>query len=613
MGAKAGKITAAKSNGTSSSKGSQQGKGLAAVTDRAAERSGRSNISGRYHRHPKTFDHDYTLMPEVLGEGYNGQVRLATNKITKRQFAIKYFKLRGIDAEKRAELESEAEIFLAMDHPHVASLVDCYESKEQLDLVMERMTGGELFDRVLAKKRFSEKDGADAMYQMLLAINYIHSHGIVHRDIKLENFLYESQDSNYLKLIDFGFSKIWEKNTTMAASCGTLAYVAPEVMSKSYTSQCDLWSLGVTAFILLFGYMPFSGSEAQQIRNIQDGKYGYKKEVWAKVSKDGQDFVKQLLVVDPKKRMTAQKAMEHPWLAIRESHDASVDEALMKDLCNFGKASSFRRACMGVLSWSLTLEERQQVREAFLALDKNHCGTITLSEFKQAVEENFHIEDEAIEKAFQALDANHKDEINYHEFLAAMVSSRIALHDDLLKVTFNRFDTDNSGFITADNLREVLGETFEGEQVEQLMKEADFTHDGKISYEEWIRYLKGGDGAVKDNHADAAVRLIDTQLEKAVKQEEEAPALPESPVGRQSRKLRTKNVGTVKIQSAPQTSVTGDDVAAEGGAARTDVPAPKPLDEPLAPTTPQDSPPQAAPCSEETTNGMCPLPSCEIQ
>merc|ERR1719444_653260 len=93
---------------------------------------------------------------------------------------------------------------------------------------------------------------------MLLAVNYIHSHGVVHRDIKLENFLYETKEGDHLKLIDFGFSKIWSPNTKMRASCGTLAYVAPEVLSQNYTSKCDLWSLGFIAFILLFGYMPFT-------------------------------------------------------------------------------------------------------------------------------------------------------------------------------------------------------------------------------------------------------------------------------------------------------------------------------------------------------------------
>merc|ERR1719359_1631643 len=106
---------------------------------------------------------------------------------------------------------------------------------------MECMAGGELFDRITSLKRFEEKDAAEATKQMLLAVNYVHSHGIVHRDLKLENFLYDTEGSTHLKLIDFGFSKFFNSKERMHTSCGTLAYVAPEVLGKSYTSQCDMW------------------------------------------------------------------------------------------------------------------------------------------------------------------------------------------------------------------------------------------------------------------------------------------------------------------------------------------------------------------------------------
>merc|ERR1719194_336391 len=148
------------------------------------------------------------------------------------------------------------------------------------------MEGGELFDRVVQAGCFAEPQAADATRQMLLALNYIHSHGIVHRDLKLENFLYDKKGSNHLKLIDFGFSKVWDPNVKMRVSCGTLSYVAPEVLDKSYTSQCDLWSLGVIGFILLSGYMPFSGPEATQIKNIGKGTYNFKKDKWENVSQE---------------------------------------------------------------------------------------------------------------------------------------------------------------------------------------------------------------------------------------------------------------------------------------------------------------------------------------
>merc|ERR1712217_972446 len=121
-----------------------------------------------------------------------------------------------------------------MDHPHIVRLMDVYESENDLQFVMECLEGGELFDRVIEQKRFSEHDAADAIWQILLAINHIHIAGIVHRDVKLENFLYDLPGSNHLKLIDFGFSRVWDPKVKMVTALGSLAYTAPEVLAKSY-------------------------------------------------------------------------------------------------------------------------------------------------------------------------------------------------------------------------------------------------------------------------------------------------------------------------------------------------------------------------------------------
>merc|ERR1719324_1533945 len=118
-------------------------------------------------------------------------------------------------------------------------------------------------------------------------------------------------------------------------------------------------------------------------------------------------------------------------------------------------------------------------------MDKSQQGTITLAELREVLVNKFHIKDAEVSEIFHALDTNNDEEIHYSDFLAAMVSTRIAVHDDLLKQAFKKFDTDNSGYITVENLKEVLGEHHEGEEVEELMKEADFRHDGKITYEEF--------------------------------------------------------------------------------------------------------------------------------
>mmetsp|Transcript_40532 Transcript_40532/g.104902 ORF Transcript_40532/g.104902 Transcript_40532/m.104902 type:complete len:564 (+) Transcript_40532:144-1835(+) len=475
--------------------GASTGKGVKAqnsLTQGLDRRVGRLSVQGRYHRQ-RRIEEDYEIHEKVLGSGYNGVVRMATKREAEKKYhyAIKAFKLSNITTDKRQQLDSEVNVFLGMDHPHVARLFDVYETPEYMHLVMECLEGGELFDRVTEKKRFSEGDAANTSRQMLLAVNYLHSHGIVHRDLKLENFLYDFKNGDHLKLIDFGFSKIWDPNIKMHVSCGTLSYVAPEVLEKNYTQQCDLWSLGVITFILLAGYMPFSGSETVQTRSILAGKYTLKKERWSTISKDATHFIQSLLQVDPEKRLTAESALQHEWIVQRKQHDQVVDQGTIDALREFGNATKFRRCCMEMMAWSLSNEERAQVRQHFIAMDQNAQGTITLHELKRVMVDKFNISDEETKKIFAALSSNSDETIHYSDFLAAMLSTRIALHEDLLRSAFIKFDADNTGYITVQNLREVLGNEYEGEQVETLIHEADLLQDGRISYPEFCAYLRG--------------------------------------------------------------------------------------------------------------------------
>jgi calcium-dependent protein kinase len=489
--------------------------GLDTVVKRAASRIGKIAVTGRFHKAPKTLTDDYSVKSDVLGSGYNGSVYKATTKEGGLTYAVKDFKLGKISEEKMTELEGECEIFLSMDHPHVARLVDVYQSKEKLSLVMECMEGGELFDRVLKRKHFSEKDTADAAYQMLLSVNYIHGHGIVHRDIKLENFLYEREDSDHLKLIDFGFSKIWDPSIKMKMSCGTLAYVAPEVLAKSYTSKCDMWSLGVVVFILSVGYMPFSGPERKQMDAIKAGNFT-KKESWNNLAPAARDFIGRMILVNQEERMSAEHALEHEFIKNRselakKAETAGIDDSTVQALRHFAEASKFRRALLSCMAWSLTNEERSELRETFLAMDKTKSGCITLKEFKECLEAKYDFTDDQVKSLFQSVDTSNTDEIHYSEFLAAMVSSRVQLHDSLLKATFRRFDTDCNGYIEANDLRKVVGDCYEGEELSKLIEEADVNKDGKISYEEFIDFARHDTSHDTRLH-DVGHKLIDNEI-----------------------------------------------------------------------------------------------------
>jgi len=427
----------------------------------------------------------------VLGSGVNGNVYLALGIQNNEKYAVKDFNFRSMPKEQLNELEAEVEIFLGMDHPHVARLVDVYAEAHKLSLIAECMTGGELFDRISARKRFAEADAIEACYQMLVAINYMHSHNIVHRDIKLENFLYERPDSDHLKLIDFGFSRNFQPNTKMAASLGTLAYIAPEVLNGSYTSKCDLWSLGVTVFILLFGQMPFSGSERNMCQAISRAQYKVKPESWNSVSSTAQDFIKKLIIASPSDRLDAEGALAHPWIAERLTapNPSAIDSSVAEALVSFGRASTLKRACMSMVAWSMTNEDRAKVRDAFLAMDTDRSGTVTFNEFEKVAKEQFSFSDDETRKAFQALDTTHDDEIHYSDFLAGMVCSRVQFHEELLRDTFRRFDVDNSGYIDAGEMKQILGETYDGFDTEKLMQEAGVMEGNQISYEDWMRLL----------------------------------------------------------------------------------------------------------------------------
>jgi len=299
-----------------------------------------------------------------------------------------------------------------------------------------------------------------------------------------------------LKLIDFGFSKhLTTSSEHLHASLGTASYVAPEVLMQDYTSQCDLWSLGVISFILLSGQMPFPVNMPNQSRNILEGKYTIHKKRWKEISPEALNFVQSLLEVDPEKRLNAQSALCHPWIALRHV-DAEIDTGVVKALHSFGRASRFRRCAMEIVAWSLSTEECAQVNDQFISLDESHHGGISLQSLKKAMC-SLGVEDETeIRLVFDSLDLHHDREIHYSDFLAAMVATKIPLNDELITSAFKHFDEDDCGYITAKSLRKLLGDTFEGAQVDSLLNEAEHMEKDRMSYAEFATFLrKGSDGS----------------------------------------------------------------------------------------------------------------------
>jgi len=184
--------------------------------------------------------------------------------------------------------------------------------------VMELVTGGELFDRIVAKGQYTEKDAAKVMFTLCDALGYLHNKGIVHRDLKPENILLATPDNDAaIKIADFGLARMISQTTMMKTACGTPGYVAPEVLqNKGYDSGAvDVWSTGVILYILLCGFPPFYEEELPALFDqILKGRYDFPSPWWDNISKGAKDLVRAMLTVDPKKRITAENVGKNAWI-----------------------------------------------------------------------------------------------------------------------------------------------------------------------------------------------------------------------------------------------------------------------------------------------------------
>jgi calcium-dependent protein kinase len=256
-----------------------------------------------------SFSKDYEVKQDrILGSGQNGYVMEAIHHTTGEACAVKI--LRNKDFAARSEVNAN----IRLQHPHIAKLLQVYEDRSALTMVMERC-GDDLFDRLDKKGRFSEPEARRNLRQVLLAVAYIHEQGFVHTDLKLENILFSSDaDDADIRLIDLGFCQSCSVDEVLTNKLGSPGYMAPEVIQGRYTNKCDLFSLGVVAYLLLSDSAPFGLGDPQKCEpKVLKGTYEFGRR-FNGVSSLAKDFIAGLLVVDPTQRMSAHQALQHPWL-----------------------------------------------------------------------------------------------------------------------------------------------------------------------------------------------------------------------------------------------------------------------------------------------------------
>lgn len=261
-----------------------------------------------------------------LGTGQFASVHLCIHKETGKQWAIKIIDKKkaalSSSTARQGALLDEVEILRRLDHPGCIKINETFENDETLYLILELVSGGELFDRIVDAKKFDEARAKACFRQMLEAIKYLHGQGIVHRDLKPENILLASAVGETIKLSDFGLSRIMGSTSNMKTMCGTPQYVAPEVLTdggeskKGYGAACDLWSLGVILFILLAGYPPFyeENRKLPLYDQITSAFFEFPDNSWQNISFEAKDLIVALLNLTPSKRPTAEEALQHPWM-----------------------------------------------------------------------------------------------------------------------------------------------------------------------------------------------------------------------------------------------------------------------------------------------------------
>ncbi|NXJ03287.1 KCC1A kinase, partial [Odontophorus gujanensis] len=303
---------------------------------------------------------------EVLGTGAFSEVVLAEERATQKLVAIKCIAKKALEG-KEAGIENEIAVLHKIKHPNIVALDDIYESSSHLYLIMQLVSGGELFDRIVEKGFYTERDASALIRQILDAVRYLHDMGIVHRDLKPENLLYYSlEEDSKIMISDFGLSKIEGCGSVMSTACGTPGYVAPEVLAqKPYSKAVDCWSIGVIAYILLCGYPPFyDENDAKLFEQILRAEYEFDSPYWDDISDSGEpsgrqcwgqdprgvgahscpvptakDFIKHLMEKDPDKRFTCEQALQHPWIAGDTALDKNIHQSVSEQIKkNFAKS-----------------------------------------------------------------------------------------------------------------------------------------------------------------------------------------------------------------------------------------------------------------------------------
>eukprot|EP00826_Nyctotherus_ovalis_P024937 TRINITY_DN1924_c0_g1_i4.p1 TRINITY_DN1924_c0_g1~~TRINITY_DN1924_c0_g1_i4.p1 ORF type:complete len:485 (+),score=154.82 TRINITY_DN1924_c0_g1_i4:192-1646(+) len=389
-----------------------------------------------------------------LGVGKFGVVnQVCLNKDRDKKYAVKSIKIESIMSELRM-IENELDIIRQVDHPNIIKYYETYNDGEYLHLVTELCTGGELFERIALKGKFTESEAAKIMEKILTAISFLHNLGICHRDIKPENFMFSSSEPDAeIKIIDFGLSAKFKSEKCMQDIVGTPFYVAPEVLEGVYTNACDIWSLGVVLYAMLNGKPPFTGTSSEVLSKVAKAAVVFPERNWRGVSNEAKDIISKMLERNPEKRLTAKQCLDHSWFTKNGDNTShQIDMKILKRLKNYKKQPRFKQEILGIVRKFLHPLVVKYYTDNFRAIDQNEDGYITVSDLIQtAKEKDLVITEKEAANLLELLDFDKNGYCSISDFFAAAVDKRF-FSEEIARLAFDHFDVQKDGLITVMDL-----------------------------------------------------------------------------------------------------------------------------------------------------------------
>ena len=440
----------------------------------------------------------------ILGNGSFGSVYEAQNIIFQSKVAMKIIQKDPNNELDEQEIRNEIDILKQLSHPNIVKIFEFYISNSHYYIITEYCKEGELFSYI--KNKYSENQLAVLFYQVFSGLWYLHDNKILHRDIKLENIMISGKEKDnetgeelfWVKIIDFGTAKIFEKNKKEKEVVGSSYYIAPEVLLQNYNEKCDTWSVGVILYMMLVGRAPFDGKDDDEIiAKINTADYNSQEPRLLKHSPEVRDLISNLLIKDKTRRFSAKQALNHPWFEkfggrrLFSNFKREEIEPYINNLLNYSFNSKIQQLVIAFLVHNLPYNDSSIIiLKFFRHLNKSGNCKLTKEELVNGLYE-YRDQDEVnnkVDHLFILLDGDNAGFIEFEEFLRACIDKKSILTNTYLRYAFNFLDKDKTGTLNTQKILDsfVLKPNKLLEAVfNKTLNSVDHDSDGIINFEEF--------------------------------------------------------------------------------------------------------------------------------